>query len=55
MSRRTMPKKHKKPVADHSAERKTRKCLMCGKPFPSEWAGERVCRKCKSSAAWRSA
>ena len=34
-------------------ERKTRKCLMCEDPFLSEWAGERICRKCKSSKNWR--
>jgi hypothetical protein len=34
-------------------EAKVRKCLMCREPFPSEWAGERICRKCKSTAAWR--
>lgn len=32
---------------------KTRKCLMCGSSFPSAWAGERICRKCKSSSTWR--
>ena len=32
---------------------KTRKCLMCEAPFFSEWAGERICRKCKSSKNWR--
>ena len=35
-------------------ERKTRKCLMCEDPFLSEWAGERICRKCKSTHNWRS-
>jgi len=35
-------------------EEKIRKCLMCGTPFPSAWAGERICRRCKSSARWRS-
>jgi hypothetical protein len=34
-------------------EPKTRKCLLCSQPFPSAWAGERVCRKCKSTSAWR--
>ena len=34
--------------------RKTRKCLMCEDPFLSEWAGERICRKCKSTHNWRS-
>lgn len=33
---------------------KTRKCLLCQTPFPSAWAGERVCRRCKSTSTWRS-
>ncbi len=36
------------------AEEKVRKCLICKTPFPSAWAGERVCRRCKSTSAWRS-
>lgn len=32
---------------------KTRQCLMCNQSFQSEWAGERVCRKCKSTETWR--
>ena len=35
-------------------ERKTRKCLVCKAPFLSEWAGERICHKCKSKSNWRS-
>ena len=35
-------------------ERKTRKCLVCKAPFLSEWAGERICHKCKSKKIWRS-
>ena len=38
----------------HDDERKTRKCLVCKVPFLSEWAGERICIKCKSSSNWRS-
>ncbi len=34
-------------------ELKARVCLMCRKSFESEWAGERVCRKCKSTETWR--
>ncbi len=34
-------------------EEKPRKCLVCGERFTSHWVGERVCRRCKSSAAWR--
>lgn len=32
---------------------KIRKCLVCKSPFESSWAGERVCRRCKSTSAWR--
>ena len=32
---------------------KTRKCLVCKAPFLSAWAGERVCRRCKATSAWR--
>ncbi|HEY8246997.1 MAG TPA: hypothetical protein VIG38_06920 [Hyphomicrobium sp.] len=40
--------------ARRHAEHKVRKCLICRDPFPSAWAGERVCRKCKSTSTWRS-
>jgi hypothetical protein len=40
--------------AEARREQKTRKCLICKTPFPSAWAGERVCRRCKSTNAWRS-
>lgn len=35
-------------------QQKTRKCLLCQTPFQSAWAGERVCRRCKSTSTWRS-
>jgi len=35
-------------------EEKIRNCLICKTPFPSAWAGERICRRCKSTSAWRS-
>jgi hypothetical protein len=38
------------PRAD---EAKIRNCLVCKSPFPSAWAGERVCRRCKATSAWR--
>ena len=51
------PAYHKKsefePDAKRDDQRKTRKCLVCETPFLSEWAGERVCLKCKSSKTWR--
>ena len=34
-------------------ERKTRNCLVCKVEFLSAWAGERVCKKCKSRSDWR--
>jgi hypothetical protein len=43
------------PVVAHSTliPLKSRRCLKCETVFPSEWAGERVCRRCKGSKAWR--
>jgi hypothetical protein len=32
---------------------KPRRCLMCKEKFPSEWAGERICKRCRQTAAWR--
>lgn len=43
-----------KPQSDTAAPPKTRPCLVCSTPFESAWAGERVCRRCKSGKAWRS-
>ena len=40
----------KRPQKDTA---KIRLCLKCQNEFPSEWAGERVCVRCKSKAAWR--
>lgn len=37
------------------AEMRTRKCLICGENFPSEWIGNRACKTCKQTAAWRAA
>lgn len=34
-------------------QEKIRRCLCCGDDFNSSWAGERVCKKCRSSARWR--
>lgn len=31
----------------------TRSCLRCRSDFQSEWAGERICKRCKGTAAWR--
>lgn len=40
-------------AAARSDTHRRRRCLMCRERFGSEWAGERVCKKCKSHAAWR--
>jgi hypothetical protein len=45
---------HKKPGSRQDVDPKTKPCLVCKSPFLSEWAGERICRRCKSTAAWRS-
>lgn len=45
---------YKKPEPDGTvSDPKIRRCLACRKPFKSDWAGERICPKCKSSSAWR--
>ena len=47
-------RKNSKPEPREGYIAKQRRCLMCGDTFRSEHAGERICRKCKSTAAWRS-
>lgn len=43
------------PVAQRANDNpRVRKCLKCGEPFNSEWSGERVCKRCKSTGSWRS-
>jgi hypothetical protein len=32
---------------------RVRACLRCKAEFRSEWSGERICRRCKSSTSWR--
>ncbi|MBT6442234.1 MAG: hypothetical protein HOK61_07395 [Alphaproteobacteria bacterium] len=39
--------------ADNVPAAKERQCLKCREEFPSEWAGERICKRCKSSGSWR--
>jgi hypothetical protein len=48
-----MPSYHKKPSMKRIGEAKSRLCLKCRKPFMSEWSGERICKRCKSSLGWR--
>jgi len=39
-----------RPASDTS---KVRHCLRCNDSFSSEWAGERICSRCKKSSTWR--
>ncbi len=32
-----------------------RRCLRCQSPFDSEGFGDRICKRCKASALWRTA
>jgi len=47
------------PATDAPSDRppwdfpKVRQCLRCQATFHSEWSGERICSRCKSSNAWR--
>ena len=42
------------PKTSDATSKKTRRCLSCGNPFESEWVGNRVCKKCKDTTAWKS-
>ena len=42
-----------KPEPEREHDPKVRSCLACRQPFTSEWAGERICPKCKHSSSWR--
>ena len=44
---------NKKPTSEREHETKRRPCLMCGQRFESGHFGERICKNCKSTAAWR--
>jgi len=43
------------PPTDQAAgdTARSRKCLRCAADFRSEWAGERICARCKNTSAWR--
>jgi len=36
-----------------SEQEQRRRCLMCGTEFDSEWPGERICTRCRATAAWK--
>lgn len=39
---------------ESDTDEKIRSCLICRRDFASAWVGERICRSCKSTSAWRS-
>ncbi len=43
---------NKKPQSE-DLDPMIRRCLMCFAEFLSEHKGERVCRACKGTSAWR--
>ncbi len=44
-------KTDKKP--ELNLEIKERRCLMCGERYESTWSGDRICKRCRQTAAWR--
>jgi hypothetical protein len=45
--------KYKKPATVRKEQAKMRACLICKRKFLSAWSGQRVCRQCTSTSAWR--
>ncbi len=41
------------PDNEPAAQEEVRRCLICADKFVSSWAGERVCKPCKSTARWK--
>lgn len=50
---RAAPGSAPKPKPDAAAQ-KMRRCLMCRNEFKSSDAGDRVCKSCRGTSAWRS-
>ena len=51
-----MNKSLENPIKTDRPQRDTakiRRCLKCRNEFPSEWAGERICARCKNKNEWR--
>jgi len=48
-----MATKAKKPAPDNPLNAAERTCLKCDRMFYSSWEGERICKRCKDSHAWR--
>jgi hypothetical protein len=50
---RKVDESQENPDARRMPEQKFRKCLVCHSEFLSAWAGERICKRCKGTPAWR--
>jgi hypothetical protein len=50
---RTVDESRENPEAKRMPEKKIRNCLVCHSAFLSAWAGERICKRCKGTSAWR--
>ena len=53
MSLRKEPIPSGPPRIAPSERPRQRQCLRCRAAFPSEGFGERICRQCKGTNAWR--
>lgn len=42
------------PIRARGDARAQRTCMMCRQAFDSAGFGERICKRCKGQAAWRS-
>ncbi len=45
---------NRKPEPDVATVTKTRLSLICKISFESDWSGESICRRCKSTKMWNS-
>jgi DnaJ-class molecular chaperone len=44
------PKSREQAAASDGVKRT---CMMCKEAFVSEWSGERICKRCRGSGAWK--
>ena len=51
MKRKSHSQKFSRPRPDMS-DAAMRKCLNCDREFPSDWRGNRICKKCKTYRGW---
>jgi len=42
-------KLYKRPEPEVGHKERNRACLSCGRPFMSEWFGNRICKHCKGT------